>query len=224
MQYALLIVLATLTGLGMRRIVLWRRCGVMKAARRTYLLYAWLVGGGALLAMAVQEVVLLLSGQLQWSNALPLHLCSLMGLLALPMLLTRRPALWHLSLYLGAPGAALALLFPAVLDTPWPRLTELAFHTLHCCVLLAPFLPLSLGMRPSPRGVWWALGSLALLALVALGVNALTGGNYLFLEGSPIPWMNQWGLTAWRGMLAALALLVLAAEGVAVSVLQHKRG
>ena len=224
MQYALLTVLGALVGIGMRRIVLWRRCGVVKAARRAYLLGAWLLGGGALLAMAVQEGVLLCSGQLHWRNALPLHLCSAMGLLALPMLLTRSPRLWSLSLYLGMPGAALALLFPAVLQTPWPRLTELAFHALHCCVLLSPLLPLSLGLRPSPRGVWWALGFLALLALTALGANVLTGGNYLFLEQSPIPWMNQWGASVWRGMLAALALLVLATEGVLVSILQQKRG
>ena len=105
MQWALLTVLGAVTGLGMRRIVLWRRCGVLPAARRLYLALSLFLGGGAYLAMAVQETVLLLSGQLTWRNALPLHLCSVMGLFTLPMLLSRRRLLWHLSLYLGLPGA-----------------------------------------------------------------------------------------------------------------------
>lgn len=224
MQYALLTMLAVLLGAAMRRIVLWRRCGVPRAARRLYTLCAWLVGGGAWLAMAVQEGVLLLGGLMDWHNALPLHLCSAMGVITLPMLLTRRRLLWHWSLYLGMPGALMALVFPAVLETPWPRLTEVAFHLLHCCVLLAPLLPLSLGLRPSPRGAWWALLFLILLALTALGVNALTGGNYLFLQGSPIGWMNRWGLRGWRTLLAALSLTVLAAEAAIIHLINNNPG
>lgn len=224
MQFALLIVLGAVMGMGMRRITLWRRCGCNPPAMRLYLTLSWLVGGSAYAAMAVQEAVLLLSGQLHWRNALPLHLCSLMGVLTLPMLISRRRMLWHLSLYLGLPGALMALLFPAVLETPWPRVTELAFHTMHCCVFLAPLLPLSLGQRPSPWGAVWSLGFLALAACVALGVNALTGGNYLFLNFSPLSWMNQWGLTAWRLMLALAALAVLAVEAFIVFLLQRKRG
>lgn len=224
MQYALLLVLGAATGIAMRRIVLLRRCGFLQSARRLYLGAGLLLGGSAYAAMALQEIILLMSRQLTWRNALPLHLCSLMGLLTLPMLLSRRRLLWHLSLYLGLPGALMALLFPAVLETPWPRLTELAFHTMHCCVFLAPLLPLSLGARPASRGAVWALLFLGLHACVALGVNAITGGNYLFLNGSPIPWMNRWGLTAWRMMLAMAAIAVLAAEAFIIFLLQQKRG
>lgn len=224
MQYALLVMLSIALGQGMRRIALWRRCGYVQAARRMYLACAWLLGGGAYAAMALQEALLALSGQLTWRNALPLHLCSAMGLLSLPMLLSRRRLLWYGSLYLGLPGALMALLFPAVLSTPWPRLTELAFHTMHCCVLLSPLLPLSLGMRPEPRGAAWALLMLLLLSCVALTANALTGGNYFFLNGSPIAWMNQWGLPAWRAILAAGAAAVLAGEELIVYLLKRKRG
>lgn len=224
MQYALLLVLAAVTGLAMRRIVLWRRCGFIQSARRLYLGMSWLLGGGAYAAMATQEIILLLCGKLSWHNALPLHLCSAMGLLTLPMLLTRNRMLWHFSLFLGLPGAAMALLFPAVLETPWPRLTALAFHAMHCCVFLAPLLPLALGARPAPWGAAWSLLFLAIHACVALGVNALTGGNYLFLSGAPIAWMNQWGMTAWRVILAMLAMAVLATEAFIVFWLREKRG
>lgn len=224
MQYALLVMLGTVLGLGMRRILLWRRCGYARAARRLYLACAWLLGGGAYAAMGVQETVLALSGQLSWRNALPLHLCSAMGLLALPMLLSRRRLLWHVSLYLGMPGALMALLFPAVQPTPWPRLTELAFHMMHCCVFLSPLLPLSLGLRPEPRGTAWALLILLLLSCLALAANALTGGNYFFLHGAPIPWLARLSLPAWRAMLSCAALIILAGEAFIVFLLQQKRG
>ena len=65
---------------------------------------------------------------------------------------------------------------------------------------------------------------LLLHGLCALGVNALTGGNYLFLEASPIGWMNRWGLWPWRGILTVLTLLTLGAEALLFYLLQEKRG
>ena len=214
MQFLLLGVLGAATGMVMRRIVLLRRCGVAPAARRIYLRAAWLLGGSCYVAMAVQELILLAAGQLTWRNALPLHLCSLMGLLTLPMLLTRRRLWWSVCLFLGIPGALMALLFPAVLDTPWPRLTQASFHLMHCCVLLAPLLPLSLGLRPRTTDAAAAGAFLLLTACVAAGVNALTGGNYLFLRQAPIAWMNRWGTGAWQGFIALAAAGVLAAEAL----------
>lgn len=224
MAFALLAFLAMALGLCLRRLRLLRACGYALAARRLYRRCALALGGTCYAAMLVQEAILLWAGLLTWRNGLPLHLCSLMGLLSLPMLVTSSGLLWHLSLYLGLPGAAVALLFPAVVETPWPRLTELAFAVMHCCVLLAPLLPLCLGARPRPIGALWAFGALTLMASAALAANGLTGGNYLFLNGSPIPWMNRWGLASWRVMLACAALLVLLGEGVLVRIIQIKRG
>lgn len=224
MAFALLVFLGVALGLCLRRIRLLKACGYGLAARRLYRRCAWALGGGAYAAMLVQELVLLRFGMLTWRNGLPLHLCSLMGLLTLPMLLGRSTVLWHLSLYLGVPGAALAIVFPAVVETPWPRLTEAAFALTHCCVLLAPLLPLCLGARPRPLGALWALGALALAACLATAANALTGGNYLFLNGSPIAWMNQWGTAAWRITLAWASALVLLGEWALARVYQAKRG
>lgn len=224
MAFALLVLLGAALGLRIRRIRLLRSCGYVLATRRLYRRCAWFLGGGTYAAMLVQEGMLLAAGKLTWRSGLPMHLCSLMGLLCLPMLLSRNTLLWQLSLYLGVPGALLALIFPAVVETPWPWLTELAFFAMHCCILLSPLLPLCLGMRPAPLGALWAFGALVLMTCAALAVNALTGGNYFFLNGSPIPWMNQWGLTAWRVSLACVSALVLLGEGVLVRVCQTKRG
>lgn len=226
MQLALLCVVGAALFAVMRRIIFLRGCGCPAPARRLYMRAAWSLGLAAYAAMAAQELILLLDGRLRWSNVLPLHLCSLMGLLTLPMLLTRRRMLWHWSLFLGMPGAALALLFPSILATSQPEVTALAFHLLHCVVLLAPLLPFSLGIRPRPSGAVCSMLFLLVLGFIDLGVNALTGGNYLFLEapasGTPLAWMARRGVSAYRLMLAGATLLVLGAEALAVWLAERK--
>ena len=220
MQYIILGALAAWTFRAARRIRL-------NAAR--YRRYAWSLGGVIWLAMGTQETILLLSGQLTHASALPLHLCSLTGVLTLPMLLGRSRFLRSAALFVGVPGAVLALLFPAVLQTPWPTLTALAFHTLHAGLVCAPALPIAAGWRPRPGDALVAGGFLLCAGGIALLVNPLTGGNYLFLAGpvagTPLAWLGQWGLWPYRGLLACLAALMLAAEAAAVSLAnRHTKG
>lgn len=207
----------------MRRIRLLRLAGMAGAAKRRYAVAAWLLGGGTLLAMAVQEAVLLGSGQLTLATGLPLHLCSLMGVLTLPMLLTRHEWLLHTALYAGVPGAALALVFPAVLETPWPWLTAAAFHVMHACIAAAPALPISMGWRPRTVGALQAGLILACAGCAAMIVNRLTGGNYLFLSGAvagtPLAWLAKWGTGWYRVLLACAAAALLAAEAAVVRAL-----
>ena len=119
--------LAVSVGFVNRRMVFFRCQGYPGAARRLYRRAAWALGLLCLLAMLAQELMLLLSHQLSWRTGLPLHLCSAMGVLMLPTLLTGNESLRHAALYLGVPGALAALLFPAVLSTPWPRGMALAW-------------------------------------------------------------------------------------------------
>lgn len=226
MPFILLFALLLLTLHACRRIVFWQRMGMPRAARRRYRWATWGLGGGILAAMAVQELILLRAGLLTWQNGLPLHLCSLMGLLALPTLLTRRPLLLNASLFAGVPGALLALLFPAVLHTPWPRLTALAFHTLHAGLVCVPLLPMALGWCPSEHGAADAWGFLLLAAAGAGLANRFTGGNYLFLagpvDGTPLMLLARWGGTVYRLLLIALASLVLAGEAWALRALRQR--
>lgn len=227
MQFALLIVTAAALGGVMRRIVFLRRCGLIGAARRRYRRAAWTLGLTTYAAMAAQELILLAAGLLTWRTGLPLHLCSLAGLLTLPMLLSNRRALWHFALYAGVPGALGALLFPAVLQTPWPRATALAFHLMHCMIALAPFLPLALGKTPSLWGAATAFGLLLLIACLAGGVNALTCGNYLFLRGpvpgTPLEALARGGVWPYRLRLAGLCAALLTAEGALTALILRRR-
>ena len=223
MQWLLLTLLITLLLPLCRRL---RRANSPEAALRLYRRAAWAQGGLILAAMTGQEGILLLSGQLTWANALPLHLCSLMGLTALPALLSRGPLL-HALFYLGTPGALLALLFPAVLPTPWPRLTAFFFHLMHAGLFTAPLLPLALGWRPQPRGAWQAWGFLLGAGVLAGIANHLTGGNYLFLagpvSGTPLMWLAVRGMPIYHLLLALLAGVLLAAEALAIHLMRRRR-
>lgn len=198
---------------------------LLQAVRRTrsqrlYLTGSVLLGGCVWISMAAQELLLARAGQLTWATGLPLHLCSLMGLLALPALLTRQDALLHTLLYAGAPGALLALLFPAVAETPWPGWTAFFFHTMHAGLVCAPLLPMMLGWRPRPEGALQAWLFLLLAGGVAMAANALTGGNYLFLAGpvtgTPLMLLSGWGSSVYRLLLALLAAVLLGMEGLFV--------
>lgn len=211
MQYLILALMA-----------LWTRhaCRCIRREPRLYRRHAWTLGLVIAAAMAVQEAILLLSGMLDWATGLPLHLCSLLGVLTLPMLLVegRLPGksrfLRSAALFVGIPGAALALLFPAVLATPWPHVTALAFHTLHAGLVCAPWLAIAGGWRPRPQDAWLAGLFLLMAGAAAMAVNPLTGGNYLFLAypiaGTPLAWLGRWGIWPYRGILALLAGIVLA--------------
>lgn len=227
MQYGLLVVMGTVMGVTMRRVVFLRRQGFPGAARRLYRRAALVMGLAAWAAMAAQEAMLLGADLLTWRTGLPLHLCSLMGVLLLPMLLSGSTFLWHVSLFLGLPGGLMAVLFPSVVQTPWPQWMHLAFHTLHCMVVLAPLLPLSLGRLPSPVGAVQAGLFLAVLALVDLAVNHLTGGNYLFLSlpaaGTPLSALARHGVGVYRLSLGTLCALLLLAEAAVVRLTTLRR-
>lgn len=215
-------------GIVLGGLVCWTHfaCRRIRRDPRRYPFFAWVHGLLVLLSMLVQEGVLLFSGLLDWSNGLPLHLCSMMGLLTLPMLLARRRTLCSAALFLGMPGGVLALLFPAMLVTPWPTLTAAAFHTLHAGLVCAPWLPIARGWRPVPADALRAGLMLLTLGGLAMLLNPLTGGNYLFLArpvgGTPLALLAQWGIGPYRLLLAQLATLVLAAEA-GITALLRKR-
>lgn len=220
MQWAVLAAMGVPVMMLMRRVRRLRGAGEARQAMRLYRRGAWALGLAVYAAMAVQEGVLLASGMLNWRTGLPLHLCSMMGVLSLPMLVSGRRFLWHLSVYLGLPGAAMALIFPAVLPTPWPRVTELSFFALHAGLVLAPILPLCLGRRPSTVGAVTSGGFLLIVGLAVIALNDRLGSNYLFVSwavpGTPLDALASRGLTGYRLALAGAASLLLAVEAGAV--------
>lgn len=151
---------------------------------------------------------------------LPLHLCSLSAFVTLYLLATGSRACFHFCWYLGMPGAALALVFPAVEPSSWPNLMATAFMLTHALVTFAPLLLCAQGRLPAPR----AAGGVLLVGNVFFAftffINKLIGANYMFLlkapSGTPLEWMEGLGRVGYFACLELGAVLtVWAMRGIA---------
>lgn len=213
--------LAMLAGLWtarmLRRMKHLRRLGLQEEARQLYRRASWSMGAAVWCAMLLQEGILWRSGLLSWQSGLPLHLCSMTGILTLPMLLSGNDTLWHSALLAGLPGAALALIFPAPPSTPWPGWMALGFYGLHALLICAPLLPLGMGRRIAVQGAAQAWLFWVTAALGISIINRLLSSNYLFLshpvEGTPLVRLARQGETAYRAWLFGLFTLWMAAQG-----------
>lgn len=139
---------------------------------------------GLLGAMGTQLMLLQLDGLLTLESALPLHLCSLFGVLSVLMLWKTTGILHEALCYLGAPGAFLTLFFPAVVRCSHPWLMQAAFYQLHVLAALMPMY-FHLTGKPLPcdprRTLMLGSGYVVCICLI----NRVLGTNYLFLRAAP---------------------------------------
>jgi len=202
-----------------RRIRFWHMMGERRHARRWQMAASVAVSVIVPLCMATQIFLLWKMGLAGVGTVLPLHLCSFVGVLTPFMLLKRSIDLLEFTLYLGVPGALGALIFPAVMPSPWPFVMQGAFFSLHALIVLAPFLRMANGARPRQM----ALGRVFLwgniLLLLVMGVNVLFKTNYFFLRaaptGTPLYLLQNMGQAAYVATLELAALLLLKVETMA---------
>ncbi|MCL2812659.1 MAG: TIGR02206 family membrane protein [Clostridia bacterium] len=144
---------------------------------------------------------------------LPLHLCSLSAFLTLYLLATGNTACFHFCWYLGMPGAALALIFPAVEPSSWPNLMNTAFMLTHALVAFAPLLLWAQGRKPSPQAAGGVLLAGGAFFALTFFVNNLIHANYMFLlkapPGTPLAWMESLGRAGYFACLAFFTVLTV---------------
>jgi hypothetical integral membrane protein (TIGR02206 family) len=219
MSLAVFVVWAVPVILVIRRIRFWHKVGERRYAKRLQKAASLAVSALVLLCMATQIFLLWKMGLAGVGTVLPLHLCSFMGILTPFMLLTRSAGLLEFTLYLGVPGALAALIFPAVLPSPWPLIMEGAFFSMHALIALAPFLRMANGARPRQL----ALGRVFLwgniLLLLVIGFNAIFKTNYFFLRnaptGTPLFLLQNMGQAVYISTLEITALVLLKLETMA---------
>jgi hypothetical integral membrane protein (TIGR02206 family) len=219
MSLAVFVVWAVPVLLVIRRIRFWHKVGERRHAKRLQNAASIVAAALVPLCMATQIFLLWKMGLAGVGTVLPLHLCSFMGVLTPFMLLTRSTALLEFTLYLGVPGALAALIFPAVMPSPWPLIMEGAFFSMHALIVLAPFLRMANGIRPRPL----ALGRVFLwgniLLLMVMGVNSIFKTNYFFLRnaptGTPLYLLQNLGQAAYISTLEITALVLLKLETLA---------
>lgn len=184
---------------------------ILDGARRRAAWLRPLLTAGLMCAMGTQLLLLHLDGLFTWESALPLHLCSLFGVLSIFMLWHAPDALFEACCFLGAPGAFLTLFFPAVVRCSHPRLMQLAFYQLHVLVALMPLFWHQTG-KPLPvnprRTLVLGNGYLVFVSLF----NRIFGTNYLFLRaaplGTPLDWLFRQGMLFYLCALEMLCMLV----------------
>lgn len=164
------------------------------------------------LSMGTQLFLLWQVGQLSLETAVPLHLCSMMAILSIPMILLRSQVLFQFSMLLGAPAAFLALCFPAIAECAHPLLMAASFFRLHVLILCTPLLLLRQGfpLPVNPRPVF--LSANIYLLLVAV-FNRLFHTNYLFLSrapiGTPLAYLAAYGSATYLLSLEMATMLVV---------------
>lgn len=196
-------------------LLLWMQLAVYGGRRpgRRRLTAATLTAGLAV-SMAGQLFLLWRDGLLSLQTGLPLHICGMMAALSIPLLWLRPGWLYGLSLYLGMPCAAMALVFPAVIACSRPLLMAAHFDRLHG-LILACGLFVTAQQKPLPRSgapaFLWGSGYL----LFVWRMNFALGSNYLFLRaaprGTPLEWIvaRGEGFTLCSYLMLAMLLIRL---------------
>jgi hypothetical integral membrane protein (TIGR02206 family) len=135
-----------------------------------------------------------------WSLAysLPLQVCTLSEALCVVMLLTRSRRLYNLLFFWCLAGAGNGLITPDLLTYSYPHFKYWIFFSAHGAnVTTIVFMTVAYGFRPYWRTIWQAALATNVYLLAMLPINALTGGNYMYVARVPefpslIDYMGPW--------------------------------
>jgi hypothetical integral membrane protein (TIGR02206 family) len=143
------------------------------------------------------------------ATSLPFALCDVAALVAAAALVTRQRLLVELTYFWGLAGSLQSLLTPD-LKVGWPSLEFVEYVGAHAAIVCAALF-LVVGQRIAPRPhavirIW--LVTLGYSAIVG-GIDALTGGNYMYLRHVPGEWTLLSVLGPWPWYIASAAAVAL---------------
>lgn len=175
----------------------------------------WVVGADRALCL----VLLAISGEWVWTTgvanrwsaagSLPLALCDVATLVASAALWWRIPLLVELTWFWGLAGSLQSLITPDV-HVGFPSAEFVEYVVAHAGIVVAALF-LVVGQRLAPRqgAAPRIVGITAAYTALVGAVDALTGGDYMYLSGRPSSWTLLSVLGPWPWY-------VLSAAGVAV--------
>ena len=143
------------------------------------------MGLGTLLVGSMSVTVLLLLLEGRWQETIPLHLCSISALAAAYLAIRPRQMPLDFLWYLGMPGAALALVFPAPAVSRFQLLLNGSYVLTHLMILVIPAFLMCAGMRPTCGQSQRMMLLMQGIALLACGAIRLLGTDFLFLAAPP---------------------------------------
>ena len=192
--------------------------GFRKASERTRLTVRWSMVILLLLDDASWQVWNAYWGHWSIQAMLPLHLCSMMMLLAWFMLIFKNYRIYEFVYFLGIGGAFQALMTPPVGIYGFPHFRFIQTMLAHGLLLTsAVYMTTVEGFRPTWRSLLRvAVGINVYIVLVGI-INQVIGSNYLFIAHKPAtasvldllpawPWYIIWMEIIGLGMCLILYL------------------
>lgn len=145
------------------------------------------VFAGVIVAFQVPvQIYYLLPSQWDLNHSLPLQLCDLAWLTAAYTLWTRSQWAFSLTYYWGLTLTPQAMITPS-LDSPnFPDIHFIQFWVQHLLVVWAAvYLTWVVGLRPTWRSLWVAVGATLAWGVAVFAFNSVTGADYGFVNGKP---------------------------------------
>lgn len=144
-----------------------------------------LFGLSLLLMEVLYHIWLYQSGSWNWSNSLPLELCSISLMMTIVLLWTGNKHIYDFVFYAGIGGALQAVATP-VLDLSFPHFRYFHFFYVHFGIILtALYFTWVKGYRPTFKGIIKTMVALNILLPCVFALNMKLQGNYMFLREKP---------------------------------------
>ncbi|MTH51938.1 TIGR02206 family membrane protein [Bacillus mangrovi] len=156
-----------------------------KLQQRNLKVYERALAVSLIVTELLYHVWLIVNSNWSVNHALPLELCNISFIMAVLLLLTGNRLIYEILLFIGLLGASQALLTP-VLEIGFPHFRFFHFFYTHVWIFAVPlYYTWVKGYRPTFHSVWKMVLFLNILLPAVLGVNFVTGGNYMFLAHKP---------------------------------------
>lgn len=134
----------------------------------------------------VMTGVSIVRGEASWATSLLFHMCGFSRMLAIGYLLTKKRWMGEMVTFMGIAGGIQSFITPEFTHGLHPAYV-IDYYFNHASIIGMGFYILFVHRIPLTKGAWLrTFGRIQLMALVAIGVNLLTGGNYMYLMEPPV--------------------------------------
>ena len=130
--------------------------------------------------------VSMVRGEASWATSLLFHMCGFSRFLAIGYLLSGKRWMGEMVTFMGIAGGLQSFITPEFTHGLHP-VYVFDYYFNHASIIAIGFYIIFAHKQPLQKGAWLrTFGRIQLLALLALVVNLITGGNYMYLMEPPI--------------------------------------
>lgn len=145
--------------------------------------------GWAVMLLASYLVMTTLSifrGEASWATSLPCHMCGFSRILAIGYLFLRKSWMGEMVTFMGIAGGLQSFITPEFTHGLHP-VYVFDYYFNHASIISIGFYIIFVHQEQLRKKAWLrTFGRIQLFALLALVINLITGGNYMYLMQPPI--------------------------------------